>query len=156
MNIFFYLVLHIAGLSTMAGTAVVDFFCYQRFWKQYPTGKEKAAVILPLLATFRFLFAGGFLLLLISGIAMVALSHGLFAEQLWFRIKMGVILLLFINGVAIGGRTARKLRKVVEADLAGANAGGGPEKLKGRLRTIQIIQLLLFLTIFVLSAYKFN
>src|SRR5882757_1502020 len=77
MNIFFYLVLHIAGLSTMAGTAVVDFFCYQRFWKQYPTGKEKAAVILPLLATFRFLFAGGFLLLLISGIAMVALSHGL-------------------------------------------------------------------------------
>jgi uncharacterized membrane protein SirB2 len=156
MNLFFYLVLHIIGLSTMAGTALVDFVCYRKFWKLYANGKEKAAAILPVLATFRFLFAGGFILLLISGIGMVALSHGLFAEQRWFRIKMGIILLAIINGAILGGRTAMKLRRVVAADIAGTNVEESRNSLKGRLRMIQIFQLLLFVTIFVLSVYKFN
>lgn len=156
MNIFFYLVLHIIGLCTMAGTAIVDFFCYTRFWKLYTLGKEKAATLLPVLATFRFLFAGGFILLLISGVGMVALSHGLFAEQRWFRIKMGIVLLAILNGAVFGGRTASKLRKVVDADLAGTNVEGTRNALKGRLRMIQVFQLLLFVAIFVLSVYKFN
>jgi len=66
MNIFFFLSLHMVGIATMAGTTLVDFFCYARFWKLYPSGKEKAATLLPVLSAFRFLFAGGFLLLVIA------------------------------------------------------------------------------------------
>ena len=156
MNIFFFLVLHIIGLSAMAGTALVDFICYSRFWRQYPGGKEKAAAVLPILSIFRFIFAGGFLLLLISGISMVALSHGLYAEQLWFRIKMGIILLALLNGAVVGSRVASKIRKVIAADIAGANVEASRESLRGRLRMVHMLQLLFFVTIFVLSVYKFN
>ncbi|HVU58458.1 MAG TPA: hypothetical protein VHD83_25530 [Puia sp.] len=165
MNLFFYLVLHIIGVSTMAGAALVDFFCYTQFWKQYPRDKARAAAILPVLANFRFLFAGGFILLLISGVGMVALSHGAFAEQRWFRVKMGILVLVILNGAVIGGRTARSLRKKVEEELAGtgrgqgtalAGVGQGALALKGRLRVIHLFQLLLFITIFTLSVYKFN
>ncbi len=156
MNIFFFLTLHITGLVTMAGTALVDFFCYTQFWRQYPRDKARAAAILPLVSTFRFLFAGGFILLLISGVGMVALSHGLFAEQRWFRIKMGFLVLILLNGAVYGRRVAMKLRKVVEADLAGANVEQSRLSLKGRLRVVHLFQLLFFLCIFILSVYKFN
>ncbi len=156
MNLFFFLVLHIVGLSVMFGTTVVDFFCFAQFWKQYPRDKVRAAAILPILVNFRFLFAGAFILLLISGIGMVALSHGAFAEQFWFRVKMGILVLVILNGAVIGGRATRGLRKTVEADLAGANVEQRRKALKGRIRMIHILQLLLFVTIFILSVYKFN
>ena len=156
MNIFFFLSLHLVGIATMAGTTVVDFFCYSRFWKLYPSGKEKAAALLPILSAFRFLFAGGFLLLLISGIGMVALSHGLFAEQRWFRIKMGIIVLILLNGAVYGRSVAAKLRKIIDADIAGRDVSVTRAAVKARLRMVHILQLLLFLAVFVLSAYKFN
>ena len=46
MNIFFYLVLHIIGLATMAGTTLVSYICYGQFWKQYALLKERAVAIL--------------------------------------------------------------------------------------------------------------
>ena len=156
MNIFFFLSLHIVGIATMAGTTLVDFFCYSKFWKLYPAGKEKAATLLPILSAFRVLFAGGFLLLLISGVGMVALSHGLFAEQRWFRIKMGIIVLILLNGAIYGRGIATKLRKIVDADIAGADVSAGRAALKARLQTVHILQLLFFVAIFVLSVYKFN
>jgi uncharacterized membrane protein len=156
MNLFFFLVLHIIGLSTMAGTALVDFFCYAQFWRRYSRDKAGAAALLPVLANFRFLFAGGFILLVISGVGMVAWSHGAFAEQLWFRVKMGILVLLILNGAVIGGLTARGLRKTVEADLSGANVGARTRMFRGRLRMVHLVQMLLFITIFVLSVYKFN
>jgi uncharacterized membrane protein len=156
MNLFFFLVLHIVGLSIMFGTTVVDFFCFAQFWRQYPRDKARAAAILPVLVNFRFLFAGSFILLLTSGIGMVAMSHGAFAEQLWFRIKMGILLLVILNGAVIGGRAARRLRKVVEEELAGANVERRRMRLRGRIRTIHIFQIVLFVAILVLSVYKFN
>lgn len=156
MNLFFFLVLHIVGLSIMFGTTVVDYFCMSYFWRQYPRDKAKAAVLLPVLVNFRFLFAGAFILLLISGIGMVALSHGAFAEQVWFRVKMGILVLVILNGAVIGGRATRGLRRTVEEELAGANVEQRRKALKGRIRTIHLLQLLFFVAIFILSVYKFN
>jgi hypothetical protein len=156
MNLFFFLVLHIIGLSVMAGTTGVGYFCLSYFWRQYPRDKARAAVLLPVLVNFRFLFAGAFILLLISGIGMVALSHGAFAEQLWFRVKMGILVLVILNGAIIGGRATRGLRKTIAEELAGANVERRRKALKGRIRAVHIIQLLLFVAIFTLSVYKFN
>ena len=112
--------------------------------------------ILNVTASFRFLFAGGFLLLLISGVGMVVLSHGLFAQQLWFRIKMGLLVLILLNGAVYGQRLTSKLRQAVEMQLAGGNVLDNLERLKSSILVMHIGQLLLFAGIFVLSIYKFN
>ncbi|MDO6433833.1 hypothetical protein Q4E93_24720 [Flavitalea sp. BT771] len=156
MNIFFFLVLHIIGLATMAGTTIVSYVCYGQFWKQYALGKQGAMAILNVTASFRFLFAGGFLLLLISGIGMVVLSHGLFAQQWWFRIKMGLLVLILLNGAVYGQRLTSKLRQAMELQLAGGNALDSLESLKSSILVMHLGQLLLFAGIFVLSIYKFN
>jgi uncharacterized membrane protein len=164
MSILFLLVFHIIGLAMIAGTTVVDFLCYSQFWKQYAADKRGGKAVLAILAKFRFLFMIGFLLLLLSGIWMVALSHGLFAEQRWFMIKMGFILLILLNGMIVGRRLAMKIRARVEMDFAETHLPGSAKgnvqdnliSLKNRLRTFHIAQLLFFLCIFILSVYKFN
>jgi len=156
MNIFFFLVLHIIGLATMAGTTIVSYVTYGQFWRQYALGKERAMAILNLTASFRFLFAGGFLLLLISGIGMMVQTRGVFAEQSWFRIKMGLLVLILLNGAVYGQRLTSRLRQVVGMEIAGGNAQASLESLKSSILVMHIGQLLLFAGIFVLSVYKFN
>jgi len=156
MNIFFFLVLHIIGLATMAGTTIVSYVTYGQFWRQYALGKERAMAILNLTASFRFLFAGGFLLLLISGIGMMVQTRGVFAGQSWFRIKMGLLVLILLNGAVYGQRLTSRLRQVVGMEIAGGNAQASLESLKSSILVMHIGQLLLFAGIFVLSVYKFN
>jgi len=156
MNIFFFLVLHIIGLATMAGTTIVSYVTYGQFWRQYALGKERAMAILNLTASFRFLFAGGFLLLLVSGIGMMVQTRGVFAEQSWFRIKMGLLVLILLNGAVYGQRLTSRLRQMVGMEIAGGNAQASLESLKSSILVMHIGQLLLFAGIFVLSVYKFN
>lgn len=156
MNILFFLVLHIIGLATMAGTTIVSYVSYSGFWKQYALGRERAMAILNLTASFRYLFAGGFLLLLISGIGMMIQTRGVFAEQSWFRIKMGLLVLVLLNGAVYGQRLTSRLRQAIAMELAGTNMQEGLESLKSSILVMHIIQLLLFAAIFVLSVYKFN
>lgn len=157
MNIFFFLVLHITGLSTMAGTTIVSYICYGQFWKQYALGKERAMAILNLMASFRYLFAGGFILLLISGVGMMVLTRGVFAEQSWFRVKMGLLVLILLNGAVYGQRLTMRLRQAVTMELAGGSVSTESlDGLKSRILVMLIGQLLLFAGIFVLSVYKFN
>jgi hypothetical protein len=163
MNTLFLLVFHIIGFSLMAGTTAVDFLCYSQFWKQYAIDKRGGSAVLAVLSKFRFLFMIGFLLLLLSGIGMVVLSHGLFAAQAWFRIKMIFVLLIFLNGMIVGRRLAVKVREGVAMEIAGNLPGTAiltsqehMAELKAKLRIFHIMQLLFFLCIFILSAYKFN
>jgi hypothetical protein len=85
---------------------------------------------------------------------MIALTHGLLAEQLWFRVKFVFVLLLIGNNIFYGRRLGVKLRKIID--------GNAPDlatrvlKLEGKLRTYHLLQLCIFLIIIFLSAYKFN
>jgi hypothetical protein len=140
----------------MAGTTIVSYVAYGQFWRQYMLGKERAMAILNLTASFRYLFAGGFLLLLISGIGMMIITRGVFAEQSWFRIKMGLLVLILLNGAVYGQRLTSRLKQAVTMELAGGNAQASLESLKSSILVMHIGQLLLFAGIFVLSVYKFN
>jgi uncharacterized membrane protein len=148
------LTLHLIALTLMAGTTLVDYITFKTFWKFYYSDKEKANGILQASAVFSRLIGIGAALLIITGIGMMALTNGVFGEQLWFRIKFGLVLLLILNGVFVGRRLGVKIRKLVLLD--------GPEisiqinALKSNLNRFHIIQLSIFCLIIFLSAFKFN
>ena len=150
------LVLHITGITAMAGATVVDSIVFRQFWKQYASDKRKAAGTIETAAKFARLIPLGFLLLLLSGVGIMALTKGLYGEQVWFRIKMALVLLTVINGIAVGQRNGRKLQRTVAAEAAGANEDARILNLKAKLGWFHAIQLLLFLLIFVLGVFKFN
>lgn len=148
------LMLHLIALVLMAGTTLIDFVQYQTFWKIFDHQKEQAAGILAATAKFPRLIGIGGGLLIITGVGMIALTHGILAEQLWFRIKIVFILLLIGNGTVNGTRVGVKLRKMITEN--GPDLADQLPDLKSKLRRFYLVQLGIFLIIIFLSAYKFN
>jgi uncharacterized membrane protein SirB2 len=149
-----FLTLHLIALVLMAGTTLIDFINYQTFWKLFEQQREQAAGMLQATEKFSRLIGIGAGLLVLTGVGMIALTHGLLAEQLWFRIKFAFVLILIANGLLAGRRQGVKLRKLVNEN--------GPElitqalRVRENLKIFHIVQLSVFFIIIFLSAYKFN
>jgi hypothetical protein len=156
---FFYhvaLVMHIIGLTVLAATTVVDYIIFKQFWKVYNDNRQNALIIRSTMTTYPRLFAIGIILLIASGVTMMGITHGAFGEQIWFRIKFGLVILIILNGLTIGRRQGMKLSNVLSGKYEGANADAILLKVRSTLSVFHLTQMLLFLIVFVLSVFKFN
>ena len=158
-NQFFYhtaLVTHIIGISLMAGTTLISFISLRHFWQEYALDKARAMLVIRTVSKFQMLNAIGIILLIVSGITMMGITHGVFGEQLWFRIKFALVLTVIVNGFGIGRRQGGKLRKLLMAPTPAPNTETTLLKIKNNMRLFFTVQLALFLVIFTLSVFKFN
>ncbi|MDB4926827.1 MAG: hypothetical protein JWR23_2883 [Mucilaginibacter sp.] len=147
------LTLHLTALTLMAGTTVVDYITFKSFWKLFYKEKEKAIGVMQVMATFSRLIGIGAAVLILTGIGMMALTNGVFGEQLWFRIKFGLVIILILNGAFVGRRQGVKLRKLINSEP------GSPDQvnaIRANLNKFYLIQLSIFFIIILLSAFKFN
>jgi hypothetical protein len=150
------LVAHITGLAIMGGTTLVSYVLTTQFWNLYTNDKPKAIALNAAGSKFPMLFGIGILLLILSGVTMMAIMKGAFGEQLWFRIKFGLIIAIIINGVAVGRRQGLRLTKILSEEMAGANNDGKLSRVKNNLTWFHLSQMGFFLIIFTLSVFKFN
>ena len=147
------LVFHLTGLILFAGTSLADQSALRQFWKQYDLDKTKAVAVLQARAKFPFLMGIGFGLIILSGVGMMAITHGAFGEQLWFRIKFGLVILILITGI-IERKQQDKLAKTVTNTEPGFS--DDMKLIKRNLQILQYAQLLLLFLIILLSVFKFN
>jgi hypothetical protein len=84
----------------------------------------------------------------------MALTKGVYGEQLWFRIKFALVVLVIVNGI-LASSLGRKQRKLL-ALSSERNIQAELDKLKGRMNVFYLSQLFLFLVIFILGVFKFN
>jgi hypothetical protein len=150
------LVTHIIALTMIAGTVLVDYVIFKQFWKKLAIDKQKGIAIIEAISKLPILFGVGFILIIISGIYMMYVTNGAFGEQIWFRIKFGLIILIIINGLAFGRRQGVKLRKVLSEETTDKGVKGRLLAIKNNLTLFHISQILMLVTIFVLSVFKFN
>lgn len=135
----------------MAGTTLIDTIMFKQFWKQYTINPANATVILQATAKVAVLFAVGFLLLLLSGVTIMLLTNGIYGEQLWFKIKMMLVIVAILNGLLLGRRTGLQIRRSVAGEDTGRL-----QALKKRLTLFHISQLTILTAIFVMGVFKFN
>lgn len=149
------LVTHIIGITIMAGTSFIDFITFRALCKVYITDPLKGIMLENYLYRLQRFLGTGMLLILISGVAMMIKFHEVWGAQLWFRIKMGILLLIIINGLALRRRAGNELKN---AFLKGTVAISDRRwsSVKKNLTIIQILQLLFFIIIYILSVFKFN
>lgn len=159
MSVTFYnaaLVLHIVGLTIMAGTTFIDFIAFRAFSKAYPADSVQSVVLENYLYRLQRFLGIGMLLILISGITMMAKLHEVWGAQLWFRIKMGVLLLIIINGLGLRRMLGTRLKKIIANDTSAIVASEKWSSIKKNFTIVQIAQMLLFIIIYTLSVFKFN
>jgi len=150
------LVTHITGLVIMAGSTFMAYVLTKQFWTQYARDKSKAIAINEAGSKFPMLFGIGIILLIFSGVTMMAITQGAFGEQLWFRIKFGLIIAVILNGLAVGRRQGLKLTKTLSEEGSGTNNEEKLLRIKSNIRGFHISQMIFFLIIFILSVFKFN
>ena len=127
------LVGHIIGITLMAGASFIDLAAFRVYRKLSRRDSAKAAVLLVYFNKLQRFMGFGMLLILVSGVLMMIKLHAVWGAQLWFRIKMGLVLLVIFNGLAL----RRRVRD-------------------NRVPVVQTIQVFLFIIIFILSVFKFN
>lgn len=146
-----FLVLHITGFATMAGTVAADTTIYGRLRKYLLTDKNKALTMYESSASFPILIGISAALIIATGIGMVSLVPA-FPEMLWFRIKMILVLGIIINGAVVARRLVNRLKNLLNSEVAN---NVEVEALKSKLNLMYFVQILLFLAVFTLSVFKF-
>ncbi|CCH00278.1 hypothetical protein FAES_2269 [Fibrella aestuarina BUZ 2] len=147
------LVLHLSGLVIMAGTTITEWVVFRSFLGLL-TKQDKAALSLfSLLSGLgRLLLVGGGILLL-SGIGLTILSEGVYLQQLWLQVKLGLILLLPLNGLLVGSPQMKQIRNSLLSEGISLPVAIQPAVTK--LTWFHSSQLLVFFTIIILAVFRF-
>ena len=149
------LLFHITGITLLAGTTVVDFILTRKFWNLYTKDPQQGMLVRKMSDRLPLLIVAGIVLILLSGVGMMAATRGVFDTMLWFRIKMVLVLIVILNGILNGRRLGNRLNRLLAAD-APRPADQPLNRLRSRLNLFHITQLTIFFLIFFLSAFKFN
>ena len=138
----------------MAGTTAVDFIIFNNFCKKFEIEKEKSLALLEIMSKLSVLLIAGAILLIVSGTGLFIVTHGVFAEQFWFKFKMGLIVVLILNGSFFGGRQESKLKNIIRESGSDLNSKIRAVNLK--LKLFYTFQAAIFFTIIILAIFKFN
>lgn len=151
------LVIHVVGITVMAGTTFIDFITFRVFWRTFPVDLAKGIVLESYLYRLQRFLGIGLLIILISGILMMVRLHEVWGAQVWFRVKMGVLLLIVINGLGFRRRLGAQLKRILNCDASKEKeTASRQDALRRNFNAVQLVQLLLFIIIYVLSVFKFN
>ncbi len=146
-----FLTLHLIALTLAVGATTANAFALRQFWKIYDVNPEHGIVGFKGIRKFQVVGGIGLLLLIISGVVLLALYHFAYGPQLWFRIKMICLLLIFVNALSFGRIASSRLGKLI-------NQGQGEldiTRLRKSLSLFHVVQLSLFAIIIVLASFRF-
>jgi len=147
-----FLILHIAGVVIIAGTTLTAFVISKQLWVFIETNREKAQIFNSNGALFGKMTGIGGMLTILSGIAMVVTMHSAFVSQIWFQIKMILVLLIILNASFFARAQNKKLSKL----LAAGNTAYQFSTIKSKMNLYYAIQFVFLMTIFVLSVFRFT
>jgi hypothetical protein len=149
-----FLALHLTGLVIMAGTTVVDYFTFKVFCKLTDEGDSRSLGLLPIMARYGELVRTGAVIIILTGISMLVLAKGVWWEQLWFKIKMALVVLLILNGMFVGNKQGLKFRKIFtdnSPDLIQQAVD-----IRTNLNNFYLMQLTIFFAIILVSVIKLD
>ena len=143
------LIIHLSGLALMLGTTIAETVTFNVFSKSFKKDALPSLNLLALMDKFSALLGIGAAFLILSGTGMMIITHGAFAHQIWFKIKLALILTLVLNGFLAGTRLKSKLeRQIKERDQAIGTIN--------RIKLFFLTQMTLFFTIILLRIVKFS
>jgi len=147
------LVLHICGISLLVGMTAAGFISCRRIFVILRSQEHNATPLLKLVALFTKMqmLGGGFIIL--GGIMMMIAFQGLIMGLLWFKLKLVLLMLLLLNVPLMLRPANLKLFRFISGAVSDLSVLDTARRL---FNSFYIIQLLLFLGIFLLSVFRFN
>jgi hypothetical protein len=105
------LVIHLTGLTLMAGTDAVSFVAFKRLSNNLLEDETAVKFYIKRLLGLSSLLPLGGILLIASGVGLLIITHTY--GQLWFQLKMGAVVALISNGFLFGARQELKIKQII-------------------------------------------
>jgi uncharacterized membrane protein SirB2 len=105
------LVIHLTGLTLMAGTDAVSFVAFKRLSNSLHEDQTAVKFYVKKLLGLSSLLPLGGILMISSGVGLLIITHTY--GQLWFQLKMGVVVALISNGFLFGARQELKIKQII-------------------------------------------
>jgi len=146
----FFLIIHLSAFALFTGTFVASIITGNQLW--HYSKKDTAITRAILITADKYAKVMGICLGLIvtMGILMMVNMHQVYGPQLWFRIKMGMVLIIILFRI-LGARAFTQFKRRLNNE-----AMASFDDLKKRLSLFQIVQLVLIGGIIILSVCRFN
>ena len=107
------LIIHLTGLTLMAGTDAVSFLAFKRLSNALHEDQTAIKFYIKKLMGLSSLLPLGGILLISSGVGLLIITRTY--GQLWFQLKMGVVVALILNGFLFGARQQLKIKQILSA-----------------------------------------
>lgn len=143
---------HIGAFILAIGIVACTFIAYRHFWVLFSEDPEKGVSVF---RSFNRIQTSGMVSLavvLLAGVAMLLLMDWRLLELRWFQIKLGLVALIFLNGFTLGRSSTLQLTEFLAS--AGDFDRAELNRLRQKLRLFQIIQLLIYGAIIVVSVFR--
>lgn len=144
--------LHIFGFVVAYGINICTFFAYRHFWKLYDKSRESG---LAAFRTFRPIYSigmCGLITVITAGIVMIVIAGAGILQPAWFRWKLALVILVFINGFTYG-RTATLALYAITDDTA-SRSDILVAQTRRNLRRFQLVQMVIYAVIIALSIFR--
>ena len=148
------ILMHLTGLTLMAGTNIVEYVAFRNIFKTYQTDKNIAIHQISILSKLSVLLIIGATLLVFSGAGFLIITHNAFGSQLWFKIKITFVLGLVLNGFLNGRKSENRLKQSLMTTHT-TNAQETVDAIRAMTR-FYFIQLCLFFIVILMAIFKFN
>ena len=149
------LLLHMIGIATVAGVTFAGYIVSRQFRIQYAEDKQKGLIIVKTTSKLSTIAGMGLLLQIVSGMMMLTATDGAFVNQLWFKIKMFVVISIITGMVLLKRVFERRLLRYVASDIAQGDRVKQIGITAGRVSYLQLLLLAFFIAIFILSVFRF-
>ena len=147
----FFKLLHIVGFILGVGVTIAAFLAFKQFWKLYFANPAQGRAAFRAFGALQKFGLIGLLLVLVGGISMLAVADWSYMNLLWFQIKLGLVVLMLVNGFTFGRTAKLQLQAFLQNETATPEDG---KKLQVKLRRFQILQLCIFASIILLSVFR--
>lgn len=149
----FFKLIHIFGFILGIGVTVSAFLAFTQFWKLYHSNQSQGRAAFRAFAALQKFGMLGLLLVLVGGISMLAIADWSYMNLLWFQIKLGLVVLMLVNGFTFGRVSTLQLQAFLKEEKPTTEAA---QEIQSKLRTFQILQLCIFAGIILLSVFRFT
>ena len=143
-------VIHLAGLTLMAGTDAVSFLAFKRLSNALQEDQTAVKFYIKRLLGLSSLLPLGGILLISSGVGLLIITHTY--GQLWLQLKMGVVVALLSNGFLFGARQELKIKQIL--GMPDGQIHLQLRKPLANIRTFYAIQLTLYGLAVILAVTK--
>ena len=145
-----FLVIHVSAFALFTGTLIANMVNSNQLWLYIDKDAAITKALFNTTGKYNRIMGICLGLAVVMGIAMMSQMHKVYGPQLWFRIKIGLLIVLLVVRI-LYSRNLGQLKKGINNEIKVSFAD-----LRKKISLFQLLSIIIIGGIIILSVFRFN